>query len=138
MFRRFAIGALSVALAAVPAYAQFGGLSGAINKAKEAIKQAKPTQPPPNPNQPQPATQPPTQQPPAQQPQAQQPAAPQGASAQAPTGDSVELTQQMYSLMTMRDIPQYMEDKFIVPLASAQISTEQSFWKQIGPQEVGG
>jgi hypothetical protein len=126
------------ALAAVPVHAQLGGLSGAINKAKKAIEQAKPTQPPPNPNQPPPAQQPPTQQPPASQPPASQPPAQQGAAAQTPTGDSVELTQQMYSLMTLRDIPQYMEDKFIVPLASAQISAEQSFWKQIGPQETGG
>jgi hypothetical protein len=56
----------------------------------------------------------------------------------ASTGDSVELTQQMYSLMTMRDIPQFMDDKFLIPLASAQISTEQAFWKQIGPTEAGG
>jgi hypothetical protein len=123
-------------LAAVPAHAQLGGLSGAINKAKKAIEQAKPTQPPPNPNQPPPA-QPPTQAPPAQQPPAQQQAVQPGTSAQAGAGDAVELTQQMYSLMTMRDIPQYMEDKFIVPLASAQISSEQSFWKQIGPQDNG-
>jgi hypothetical protein len=129
-----------LALAAQPAYAQFGGLSGAINKAKKAIEQAKPPQTPPNPNQPPPqqptAQQPPTP-PPTQQPPGQQPPAQQGPSAQAPTGDSVELTQQMYSLMTLRDIPQYMDDKFIVPLASAQISTEQSFWKQIGPQNDG-
>jgi hypothetical protein len=121
-------------LAAQPAYAQLGGLSGAINKAKEAIKQAQPPQQRPNPNQP-----PPTQQPPAQQlPPAQQAPAPQGTVAQVSTGDSVEMTQQMYSLMTLRDIPQYMDDRFIAPIASAQISAEQSFWKQIGPQEVGG
>jgi len=51
-----------LALAAQPAYAQLGGLSGAINKAKKAIEQAKPPQTPPNPNQP------PPQQPTAQQP----------------------------------------------------------------------
>jgi len=112
--------------AALPANAQFGRLSGAIKKAKEAVDAAQPAQPRPNPN------------PPPAQPIAQQPTAQQGAVPQAPTGDSVELTQQMYSLMTLRDIPQYMDDKFIVPLASAQISTEQSFWKQIGPQETGG
>ena len=125
-----------LALAAQPAYAQLGGLSGAINKAKKAIEQAKPPQTPPNPNQP-PPQQPTAQQPPTQQPPGQQPPAQQGTSAQASTGDSVELTQQMYSLMTLRDIPQYMDDKFIVPLASAQISSEQSFWKQIGPQDNG-
>ena len=133
MFRRFVICALGVALAGVtPVNAQLGGF---INKAKEAIKQAQ--QPPRPPNQPAPAQQPPTQQPPTQPPPAQLAPAQQAVSPQASSGDSVELTQQMYGLMSLRDIPQYMDDKFIVPLASAQISTEQSFWKQIGPQNDG-
>ena len=120
--------ALVTCLAASTAAHAQGKLQGFIKKAKEAAAAA--AQPPP-PNQP-PAAQP-SQPAPPSQPQPQQ-----ATSAQATTGDSVELTQQFYSLMSLRDIPQYMDDRFIIALASAQISSEQSFWKQIGPQDVGG
>ena len=55
-------------------------------------------------------------------------------SAVASVGDSVEMTSQMWALMTLRDLPQLMDDKFIMGFASAQVSNEQDNWRMLGPQ----
>src|SRR5579859_524333 len=57
---------------------------------------------------------------------------------QASTGDSVQFTAQMWSLMTLRDLPQFMDDKYLLPFATAQVSAEQGAWVNLGPQTGPG
>jgi hypothetical protein len=154
---------LTATLTSGPARAQFGGIKNAIDKAKKTVDSIKQTQQNPKPPQPtsgqQTPVQPPGQQTPAQEPAATPPAqpavsqpaisptdnpatttalatnaVPPDKDPKASTGSSLQFTQQMYALMELRDIPQLMDDKYIVSFAAAQISKEQAAWAAIGPR----